>query len=911
MPFFLVADAGLADAVTPYTIMQRAEYGGEVIRRVQAVTELPHGGGAENNIAFLKDVTCRLANDLSTFQLAMGVEQRSELMRTIHSLRADLTNIRFEIMRGLESLAAKMREDMERLWEEARAAPTSSRADEALLQQRIQAAVVAGLHKAGVLKSAAGASREEAEEIATALTLELEGLRRDKRVLDEQYLEQMVAALVLQDVRVSSGSSSGSRWPTAVAVVAASYASPPHDYCCPITLCVMRDPVTVESGHTFERKAIVQHLTTSNTNPLTSTPLQTKAVTPNINLRNAIESWLIVHGMTHEQADAAGMRTGNAQRSSGGSSGSRWPTAVAAASPPHDFLCPITLCVMRDPVTVESGHTFEWQAIMCHLAISNTNPITSTPLQTKAVTPNINLRNTIESWLIEHGMTYEQADARALLTAAKEGRLREVQTLLSDPANVNSNVQDENGWTALHCASEKGHKEMVEVLLRAGADVAAKSTNGWTALHLASQKGHTEAVKVLLRAGADVAVKSNNGWTALHLASQKGHTEPVEALLRSEANVAAKSDNGTTALHWASEKGHTGVVEALLRAGADVAAKSKDGRTAMHLASLNGHTEAVKALLRAGADMAAKSNDGWTTLHGASQKGHTEVVEALLRAGADVTTKSTNGTTALHWASDKGHTEVVELLLRVGADVAAKSKSGVTPQQMVAREFAEIYQPVNVAAVNMIQDTATLEPLATEYNKNGTTALHWASDKGHTEVVELLLRVGADVAAKSKEEEEEGEEGVDGSSGQEGERRGRRVPAARELPANVEVTVTGCEVEDGRKKLTTMTGVFNLQRYQEQQCTGRRGACLASKSSKSMTPLTAPHPAITRPTRYQVDPISLVHHTDADATVKELGICTATKDDPISHVCPTDADATVKELGICTATKQTKAHDIS
>ncbi|PNH02374.1 hypothetical protein TSOC_011657 [Tetrabaena socialis] len=48
---------------------------------------------------------------------------------------------------------------------------------------------------------------------------------------------------------------------------------------------------------------------------------------------------------------------------------------------------------------------------------------------------------------------------------------------------------------------------------------------------------------------------------------------------------------------------------------------------------------------------------------------------------------------------------------------AGSAASGVTPQQMVAREFAEIYQPVNVAAVNMIQDTATLEPLATEYNK--------------------------------------------------------------------------------------------------------------------------------------------------------------------------------------------------
>ncbi|PNH00147.1 Ankyrin repeat domain-containing protein, partial [Tetrabaena socialis] len=96
------------------------------------------------------------------------------------------------------------------------------------------------------------------------------------------------------------------------------------------------------------------------------------------------------------------------------------------------------------------------------------------------------------------------------------------------------------GETALHRASNQGHTEVVEVLLRAGADVAAKSSNGWTALHWASEKGHTEVVAALLRAGADVAAKTNSGFTALHKASIGGHTEVVAALLRAGADVAAK-----------------------------------------------------------------------------------------------------------------------------------------------------------------------------------------------------------------------------------------------------------------------------------------------------------------------------------------------------------------------------------
>ncbi|GLC42966.1 hypothetical protein PLESTB_000281900 [Pleodorina starrii] len=43
-------------------------------------------------------------------------------------------------------------------------------------------------------------------------------------------------------------------------------------------------------------------------------------------------------------------------------------------------------------------------------------------------------------------------------------------------------------------------------------------------------------------------------------------------------------------------------------------------------------------------------------------------------------------------------------------------RTGVTPQQLVAREFAMVYGPSIVAAVNMLQDTSALEPLANEYN---------------------------------------------------------------------------------------------------------------------------------------------------------------------------------------------------
>ena len=47
---------------------------------------------------------------------------------------------------------------------------------------------------------------------------------------------------------------------------------------------------------------------------------------------------------------------------------------------PHEFLCPITLDIMTDPVCTCDGHTYERSAIEEHLRKSNISPKTGLPL---------------------------------------------------------------------------------------------------------------------------------------------------------------------------------------------------------------------------------------------------------------------------------------------------------------------------------------------------------------------------------------------------------------------------------------------------------------------------------------------------------------------------------------------------
>ena len=64
----------------------------------------------------------------------------------------------------------------------------------------------------------------------------------------------------------------------------------------------------------------------------------------------------------------------------------------------------------------------------------------------------------------------------------------------------------DNGWTSLHIASSKGHTACVRALISAGAVVNRTNRFGDTPFSSALSGGHRRVLKILLRAGADVQI---------------------------------------------------------------------------------------------------------------------------------------------------------------------------------------------------------------------------------------------------------------------------------------------------------------------------------------------------------------------------------------------------------------------
>ena len=171
----------------------------------------------------------------------------------------------------------------------------------------------------------------------------------------------------------------------------------------------------------------------------------------------------------------------------------------------------------------------------------------------------------------------------------------------------------------------------------------------------------------------------------------------------------------------AARNGGLSGVQAELDKGADVNAKALGGYTPLRFAARFGRMEIVELLIANGADVNAKDQDGRTPLHFAAGKCHKEIAELLIASGADVNAKDFlgRGRTPLHSAAEGGHREIAELLIDKGAEV--------NPICIVEREGGP-----NLGFGN--------------FTRVSVTSLDLAVDKGHPEIVDLLLAHGGRTA---------------------------------------------------------------------------------------------------------------------------------------------------------------------
>lgn len=330
----------------------------------------------------------------------------------------------------------------------------------------------------------------------------------------------------------------------------------------------------------------------------------------------------------------------------------------------------------------------------------------------------------------------------------------------------------------LSCA--KGHLPVAELLYyRGGASLREMSKGGLTPLSIASFHGHTAVVVFLLKAlveedeatmptgdaasaekgsvGSErvrkgvsevVNIFGNLRRTALSLAAEEGHAEIVRQLLANGADVNFRDGMGMTPLTKAISHGRERVAGLLLEAGADpnVVVKAQDSGCCLHFACKEGCAAVVKAVLshpsfELGVD--CRDGVGRTPLFYAAANNDEGLADLLLSYGASAGAVDNEGRTPLFTAADNDADIVVRYLLDLSTrGDCSREQSAVSSETTVGVDEYDSVFLVTIPPIDV--DAASYD---------GVTALHRAAARCNRDIVQLLLKEGADPLRETHDNE--------------------------------------------------------------------------------------------------------------------------------------------------------------
>ncbi len=224
-------------------------------------------------------------------------------------------------------------------------------------------------------------------------------------------------------------------------------------------------------------------------------------------------------------------------------------------------------------------------------------------------------------------------------------------------------------------------------------------------------------------------------------AVRRGDLSAVEALLDADPRALGRGDaQGMTPLLWAAFQGAAELARVLLARGADAGVKDPRGATALMLAAEGGHLAVVRLLVpRADADARGEA------LRSAACAGHLEVLVWLLdEAGAALEYRGTDGKTPLTRAVLGGRAALVGELLRRGAHLEARSSTFLPMDNRIDTGWHPLHYAVDRRHPLLVQLLLHAGARVDAQTHEGTTPLMLAAQRGDEDSVRLLVRAGAD-----------------------------------------------------------------------------------------------------------------------------------------------------------------------
>lgn len=156
--------------------------------------------------------------------------------------------------------------------------------------------------------------------------------------------------------------------------------------------------------------------------------------------------------------------------------------------------------------------------------------------------------------LLSYGINIDKVtDNKSILSVAFNNELPAmVDLILKRGADINTLVQRKGDQSLLHQASGKGYTSLVKTLLKDPEHkkkINEADSYGMTPLLAAALRNHHEIIEILVKNGANVKHKNNRGNTVLHsLCSDSSGLTSVPFLLEHGASMDVENEEGETPL---------------------------------------------------------------------------------------------------------------------------------------------------------------------------------------------------------------------------------------------------------------------------------------------------------------------------------------------------------------------------
>lgn len=295
-----------------------------------------------------------------------------------------------------------------------------------------------------------------------------------------------------------------------------------------------------------------------------------------------------------------------------------------------------------------------------------------------------------------------QNEMTALLFAVREKKYELVNLLINNGADIN--IQGMEGMTALIYAVILNQKEIIKLLLNHNADITLKFGD-LTALDIAFTESKIEKIKdstietlislsakninlaelylfssnlnfieIALKNGADINAKSSSNLTCLEMASNDQLVNHIQLLIEHNA-INKEIDYAGKALLFAVENKNKTIIEILLRNGANTDTQDANGFTALMISIYYDNQDIFELLMKYNKDINIQNTSGETALHYAVHKSNINIIKILINIdNINLNIQNENGDTALIFAVKLKNLEVIKLLLDSKASTIIESK---------------------------------------------------------------------------------------------------------------------------------------------------------------------------------------------------------------------------------------------